>query len=162
MEETMNNKPRRIKIHKGFTLVEILVVVVIIATLASVAAPRFTTMRESARVAAIEANLLTIRTAASMFQADNAGETITGLDNLAKYMLGIATATMVNGDVKRFLDGNPKGATYSFATQTLTLSTRKTLTITLDDVKDPARFADRPHVAPVNPGDTRLTWEYNF
>lgn len=61
---TFNKKSR-----KGFTLVELLVVIAIIGILAALAVPRFTDASASAKGAKILADLRTIDSAVSLYQA---------------------------------------------------------------------------------------------
>ena len=61
------NKKRN---KKGFTLVELVVVVAILGILAAVAIPRLTSSRDKANRAAVLANLRTIESAITMAEAD--------------------------------------------------------------------------------------------
>ena len=60
-----------LKQEKGFTLIEILTVVVIIVILASALAPRFFGRTEDARVAAAKSDIATIELALDAYEADN-------------------------------------------------------------------------------------------
>lgn len=55
---------------RGFTLVELLVVLAIIATLLSIVAPRYSGSVDRAKEAALKENLATVRDALDKFQAD--------------------------------------------------------------------------------------------
>jgi len=59
------------KKRKGFTLVEIMIVVAIIALLASIAIPNLLTARKTANDAAAKAELQTIQTAIENYAIDN-------------------------------------------------------------------------------------------
>ena len=62
---------KRLSNRKGFTLVELLVVVAIIGILAAIAVPRFTDASNSAKVAKIQADLRTIDSAIAIYYAKN-------------------------------------------------------------------------------------------
>lgn len=67
----MNKKKKR----KGFTLVELVVVIAILGILATIAIPRFSESRKSAAVAAHNANVRVIKSVVVMYLADNPSET---------------------------------------------------------------------------------------
>ncbi len=56
---------------RGFTLIELLVVMAIIATLLTVAAPRYLRSVDDAREAALKSNLAQMREAIDLFHADH-------------------------------------------------------------------------------------------
>lgn len=56
--------------QKGFTILEILVVIVIIGILAAIALPKFAGVREDANVAVTKSNLKSIQTAVERYQLD--------------------------------------------------------------------------------------------
>ncbi len=62
----MNHKNTR----KGFTLVEIMIVVVIIGLLAAMAIPAFSKVRQQSRIKAVTNNLRQLGTAASQYMLD--------------------------------------------------------------------------------------------
>ncbi|MFN3699747.1 MAG: type II secretion system protein, partial [Dictyoglomus sp.] len=59
--------------EKGFTLIELMVVIVIIAILAAVALPNFMGATERARESAVRSAIKTIQTALEMYATDNQG-----------------------------------------------------------------------------------------
>ncbi len=64
----MLNKKRK----KGFTLIELIVVIAILGILAAIAIPRFANVTASANTAAEEANIRTIESAAQLYLAAQA------------------------------------------------------------------------------------------
>jgi prepilin-type N-terminal cleavage/methylation domain-containing protein len=98
------------KKQKGFTLVELLIVVVILGILASAAIPRFLTTREEAQFRACQANLATINSA---LDEDCFIQNIAAADVDATILANILANTA------RFPDGEPTcpkdGSAYSIA-----------------------------------------------
>lgn len=61
-------------IQAGFTLVELLIVVIILAVLAAIVVPQFTSATLDAKEAALDANLAAIRSAIELYQAQHNGK----------------------------------------------------------------------------------------
>jgi len=68
--------------QKGFTLVELMVVVLIIAILVAIAIPLYTKSQENAQRSACKANLRTLMGSIAQYMSEN-GEYPTGLETLA-------------------------------------------------------------------------------
>jgi len=92
------------KLKKGFTLVELLVVVAIIGILILIAVPRFQSMTDGARRAAAEANHRLLISATALYQANHGGAMPQDGDDLDDFL------SIPFDD----LDGNPAGSEYTF------------------------------------------------
>lgn len=64
--------------EKGFTLIEILVVLVIIVVLAGIAIPQFTNTKDKAYIAAMKSDLRNVATYEAQYAADNQGAYFSG------------------------------------------------------------------------------------
>jgi general secretion pathway protein G len=67
----MNTRVLRRSQTQAFTLIELLLVLVILAVLAAVVVPKFTTRTEQARITAAKTQISTFKTALGMFELDN-------------------------------------------------------------------------------------------
>jgi len=110
------------KVRKGFTLVELLVVVAIIGILVLIAVPRFQSMTEGARRRTAEANHRLIISAITMHIANNNGAMPTSEADLNEFLSTPINIMNGNGTLA---DAHPAGALYTltFAANSVTLTT---------------------------------------
>jgi len=77
--------------HKGFTLVEILIVVIILGILAAVVVPQFTDASSDAKVSALSTDLQTVRSQLQLYKLQH------GNSYPADIVKGLTTSTKVDG-----------------------------------------------------------------
>ncbi len=92
----------RVYAQRGFTLVELMVVVAIIALLAAIIIPNYVHARAQASVSQSEANIKQIATALELFYADNQAYPATGG--------GTVTPDLFGGAVNPYLTSTPTNA----------------------------------------------------
>jgi len=81
-------------IKKGFTLVELLIVIIIIAVLAAIAIPKFSNSSQRSKESSLRANLKLVRNAIDLFRADTGAfpANMTGLTTSTTAGLSAAAA----------------------------------------------------------------------
>jgi len=115
---------RRVRLMRGFsprdafTLVELMIVVVIVAILAMVAIPLYTSSVESARMSEGIAGVGTIRSALRVYSASHDGEypTLSGVDGTGLSAINVS-ATDLTG---KFFDAGDYAITSDATTYTIT------------------------------------------
>lgn len=97
--------------RRGFSLIELLLVLVILAVLAAVVAPRFASRSEQARVTAAETDISHLSTALGAFEVDNGRYPTTeeGIEALVEKPSGLDTwrQPYIERDVPEDPWGNP-------------------------------------------------------
>jgi type II secretion system protein G len=133
--------------QRGFTLIEMMIVVAIIAILVSILVPNFIRARAQAQTAACEANLKEIATALELYQTDNDRYPPSGTVNTS------------NTDLQPYLKQTPVdpaagvGAYYTFTVANGGTSTA-TYTILCPGVHDPGTLQN------ISPGTTDTHIQY--
>jgi len=99
---------------KGFTLIELMIVVVIIGILAAIAIPKFTSIQEDAKRSACRSNLKNIATAEAMYYArlDHTYTDAAGLES--SDILGNATSLECPSNATAYVY-TPAADTYTVA-----------------------------------------------
>ncbi len=82
------------KINRGFTLVEILIVIVILGVLAAMVIPQFTNAGTETRTASLSGNLQRIRLQIELYKSQHNSD----LPSLANFEAQLTGTTDINGD----------------------------------------------------------------
>lgn len=89
----------RLSSRKGFTLIELMIVIAIIAILAAILVPNFIRARAQGQLTACKSNLKNIGTACEMYSTDNSGRYPSGLAKLTPdYLKSIPTCPSAGQD----------------------------------------------------------------
>ncbi|WP_153163156.1 prepilin-type N-terminal cleavage/methylation domain-containing protein [Zoogloea sp. 1C4] len=110
-------KIRRPRLQDGFTLVELLIVVVILGVLAAIAIPQFSASTDDSKAAALDATLSNLRTAIELYYQQHgsypsavaAGGSFGAIDTEAAFVSQLVKFTSAAGAVS-----NTKDATYKY------------------------------------------------
>lgn len=110
-------KIRRPRLQDGFTLVELLIVVVILGVLAAIAIPQFSASTDDSKAAALDATLSNLRTAIELYYQQHgsypsavaAGGTFGAVDTEAAFVSQLVKFTSAAGAAS-----NTKDTTYKY------------------------------------------------
>lgn len=132
--------------QRGFTLIEILIVVVILGILAAIVIPQFTNASQDAQVSAVKSQLQTVRSQIELFRVKNgSGELVEAADDAALFTL-LTTPDEDNGGFQ-YLQSAPVLPNYWTWQWDGT-----TLKVAYDSEAGPT-LPDGPDGEPVEPGD---------
>ncbi|HZK24900.1 MAG TPA: prepilin-type N-terminal cleavage/methylation domain-containing protein [Oscillospiraceae bacterium] len=118
----MHKLIKRAKNQKGFTLVELMVVVIIIGILVAIAVPVYNGVQANARKNAHNANVRTLEGAAALYISENGVDgkiKLTNDDLVPKYLQAWPTNPMKNGEAYKIGLGTDGKITVSPARETV-------------------------------------------
>ena len=121
-EKKMSKFNRVRSVRGGFTLVEILIVVIILGILAAIVIPQFTNASTSARVASVQGQLQTLRSQIQLFKLQH-NDALPDLANAATQWSQMQNKTLVTGVVDNvngafgpYLESTPVNPLNNFST----------------------------------------------
>jgi general secretion pathway protein G len=111
-----NSKSQQVKTQKGFTLLEIIVVVTIIAILAAYIAPKVAGRAEDARIAKAKSDIRVLESSMELYKLDNFSypSTDQGLDALVNKPSGQELKHWRKGGYIKKLNRDPWGNDYGY------------------------------------------------
>ena len=109
---TENGEPSMLVMRRGFTLIELLVVMAILATLLSIAAPRYFESVDRAKEAALRTDLRLLREAIDKHRADTGRlpDTLQGLAD-ARYLRSVPVDPVTDSVTTWVIAPHPDGVT---------------------------------------------------
>jgi prepilin-type N-terminal cleavage/methylation domain-containing protein len=167
-DEAMKSAHRKfwVMVQRGFTLVELLIVVIILAILAAIVIPQFSSATVDASESALDSNLNVLRSAIDLYRVQHNGKypgavAATG----ATCTVGAAGTGVINTEAA-VLDqllkySSPSGTTCSGADPTTTLGPYLRKGIPADPITNTATIAVATAGIPLAPAATTGGWSYD-
>lgn len=90
--------------QRGFTLMELMIVIVIIGVLAAIAVPAYSSYVSRAQERTCEANRRTILTAAGMYYIEHGNTYAEDIEDLSEYLDNVASLKCPAGGTYRFAE----------------------------------------------------------
>lgn len=114
----------RTRLSSGFTLIELVIVIVILGILASVAAPKFANMTDKAGIAAAQGTYAAAQSAANV----NFSKGLLGVTGYVAITDGASLLSAMNTDGSWTASGSAISKTVNGTTYTITVGTAETVT----------------------------------
>ena len=113
-ENAKKEEKMRINKAKGFTLIELIIVLVVVGILAAVAMPQFGNVRRNAQINSIKGTVGNVRSALTIAKADNLVDGSNATNDywplLAELQNACAPATVANSPLDTVMPDNPFAA----------------------------------------------------
>lgn len=100
--------PTHARRQRGFTLIEILIVVVILGILAAIVIPQFTNASQDAQVSAIKSQLQTVRSQIELYRVKNGSENLVASDGDSDALFALLTTPDANNAGFQYLQSEPQ------------------------------------------------------
>lgn len=114
---------KRIESEKGFTLIEMLIVIIILGILLAIAVPAYLSFRDRAHTSAAQANIRAAVPAMEAYNADNGGYAGMTLAGLQTYDAGIKGIVVISAVANTYCVSGTSGTKTYYKTATTDIST---------------------------------------
>ena len=153
-------------VARGFTLIELLIVVIILAILAAIAIPQFSASTSDAQLAALDANLSTVRTALEQYKVQHTGNVYPGANTSTGTCTTGATVTAAAGSKEAMIAQlqyytNAAGQVCTAQSDTFKYGPYLRQGIPNEPINNSTAVAVTSTGTPVTPTDTTGGWAYD-